>query len=178
MEKKIGNLQELYDQNRMFYHCNACGDINVPGKPDLYCGSVDELPTEARELYETLWSEGSGWPEYVVTLDGKVGMAISIGIWRPYIDNLCANDTDKRNLAFVSAVSVGKNVAQQLLERMPDGEVYYGKDTDPCGDEVVVICLGKAACDEHWETIKSIASEFFYPQFEREMAAILKNLKE
>lgn len=37
MKKSVGNLQHLYDTNQIFYHCNACGDINVPGKPPMYC---------------------------------------------------------------------------------------------------------------------------------------------
>ena len=76
--KKIGSLNALYQENRIFYHCNACGDINVPGKPALYCGTVDDLPASVRELYENVWSEVDGWPEYVVTMDGKPCMAFSI----------------------------------------------------------------------------------------------------
>lgn len=176
MEKKIRDLNELYKENKMFYHCNACGDINISGKDSLYCGSPEEMPAEARELYETVWSEGSCWPQYVVSLDGRTGMALSIVIETAYVVSLAAAGPSEMEKVYDTAIAVGKKVAQQLLERLPCGEVYYGEDGDPCGDEVVIY-LEKDKCAEYWDQILDAPEEFgFFTKFEEQFAQALNSL--
>ena len=113
--KKIGSLNALYQENRIFYHCNACGDINVPGKPALYCGTVDDLPASVRELYENVWSEADGWPEYVVTMDGKPCMAFSILVDKGYIRELTDSCAKLRRSPYRRNCPVGRYSMGRIL---------------------------------------------------------------
>ena len=173
--KEIESLNGLYQDERIFYHCNACGDINVPGKPELYCGTTDEIPAGARELYETVWNETAGWPEYVVTLDGKACMAFSIVVDNSYIQQLTGYCTAGKERIDAAAIEVCKTTAQSLLEKLPCGQVFYGEDTDPSGDEVVV-CVDSDMVKKHWQEILKIAEDNFYPEFERRLAQAIKSL--
>lgn len=168
MGQKIGNLQELYDQEKLFYHCNACGDINVPGKPELYCGKPEEMPEDVRELYMTLWSEGSGWPEYVVTLNGKAGMALTIGLYniQDFIGDIKPEEEDA---VLKATEEVARSLAAQMQEKMPSIQIFYGSNTDPLGDEMLV-CLDKDKCSEEtWRKVENIADEFFYSVFTEQL---------
>ena len=37
------SLNEVYTENKWFYYCNACGDINTPNTDPLSYHDVDEL---------------------------------------------------------------------------------------------------------------------------------------
>ena len=175
--KKIGSLNALYQENRIFYHCNACGDINVPGKPALYCGTVDDLPASVRELYENVWSEVDGWPEYVVTMDGKPCMAFSILVDKGYIRELTDSYTAGKDRIDTAASEVCKATAQSLQEKLPCGQVFYGENTDPCGDEVLV-CVDKDLVEKYWSEVLKSGKDNFYPEFERRLAQATKSLGE
>ncbi len=42
-EIKMKSLNEVYTENKLFYYCNACGDINMPNTDPLSYHDVDEL---------------------------------------------------------------------------------------------------------------------------------------
>lgn len=134
------------------------------------------MPEDVRELYLTIWSEGAGCPEYVVTLNNKVGMAITIELGTEYINELTGRFSADTNTEREVAADVGKDVASQMQDELPLCEVFYGEDTDPCGDEVLVF-LEKNLCREKWQEVKDIALQFFYEKFKEKFFAAISTLR-
>ena len=109
------------------------GCWRIPERKLFPCGTVDDLPASVRELYENVWSEADGWPEYVVTMDGKPCMAFSILVDKGYIRELTDSCTAGKDRIDTAASEVCKATAQSLQEKLPCGQVFYGENTDPCG---------------------------------------------
>lgn len=131
---KFESLNEVYENDCLFYWCNATGDINMPGdgKNSLMRHNSEELPPAARDLFENYWSEYGGCNEYVVSYRGKTCYAFSFILNEEWVDSFSI-DTD-----------LFRSVAKAAVERMFSGSDFvetllYGENTDPDGDEIVVI---------------------------------------
>ena len=55
------------------------------------------------------------------------------------------------------------------------GQVFYGENTDPCGDEVLV-CVDKDLVEKYWSEVLKSGKDNFYPEFERRLAQATKSL--
>ena len=134
MKDKTVDLAVVYLNKDLFFYCNACGDINVPGKDPMYCGQPDELPTTARELYEKYWSELARLPMYVVKYHELYGIAVGVLFDYSYLDDLRADKgtpTD-RELFFLAV----HETARKYRNALPY-ETLLGRDTDPDGHEIL-----------------------------------------
>lgn len=147
------SLNEAYgDKNSIFwYWCNATGDINIPGKPSMYCGKEEEMPVEAKEIYEKFWSELMNQNCYVIQHNNVFGIGLGFLLDDSYMDELVAQSSEElKKLMLTSDVfctlrtAAGKAFAKHIAKLNPSATVFYGEKTDPCGDEVVVFIPAKA----------------------------------
>lgn len=63
--------EELY--SKLKFWCSGCGDLHYHGE---YSITEDDLPYSLEYAYEELWSEGSGYLEYLVDYKGNYYLAI------------------------------------------------------------------------------------------------------
>lgn len=146
MSQKIKSLNEVYKspEEIMWYCCNATGDINLPGTPPMTSGKLEDLPDEARLLYENLWSEGVLWHNlYVMQYNNQFGMALGALFDDDYIRNL-ANDNGGEKLNIDVLRRCRAHAANRAAEWLAEGlshknaVVFFGLKTDPDGDEIVI----------------------------------------
>ncbi len=132
----IESLNDIYSQNRLFYWCNACGEINMPGDPvyPILVHKPNELPNEQlRDLYNNFWSELGCSSEYVVTLDGVHGYAFDFLFDYDWAED---NGMNPKKLP-----EVIKKTATQLFADVQDFvgcRFLFGEDTDPNGHEFII----------------------------------------
>ena len=58
----LSKLYEDDDENIMFYWCNSCGEVNLPGDIGLVLRTEDELPPKIKSIFEHLECERSQQP--------------------------------------------------------------------------------------------------------------------
>lgn len=160
MLDKTKSLNEVYKNEELFYYCNACGDINIPGKDTFWDSTVDELPRSARELYENYWMEGAGLCMYVVEYKCETAMAVTALFDYGYREDLTGDGIDVTDAEFFEAV---KATAIRYRNAM-QYETLVGKDTDPDGHEIVFI-LPYSVC-ENAPDIAAFIGDHIYKDFE------------
>lgn len=172
MKDNTKSLNEVYENEELFYYCNACGDINIPGTDPWSRHDVDELPLSARELYENYWMEGAGLCMYVVEYKFEVGfekaMAVTALFDYGYREDLLAEGISLTDEEFFAAV---KNTAIMYRNAFRY-ETLVGKDTDPDGHEIVFI-VPASACDTVRD-FTGFVSDRIYKDFEEECRKIMK----
>ena len=152
---ELKSLNALYDEEfkfdekdkGCFYYTNAVGEINVPGKPPLYCGQAEELPPYVRSLYERYQTEGVAAPVYTMNVCGVVGMGIGflIPISNPILkERNDISDDWKYKLCEMAAADLA---AWLSAYETPDVTVFLGRNTAPEGSEVLVF-IPKIRCEE------------------------------
>lgn len=143
------SLNKIYEQEELFYWCNCCGDINMPGE----CGhfvthAPEELPPQYLALYEKCQMEGNGCHRYVVTFRGRPGMllgALHDECYYSDILNLSENPTTpgevmehacvmKMAALLIMRHCEALSAEPQLEHCIP----IFGENTDPDGHE---LCL-------------------------------------
>ena len=134
------NLNKIYDNDQLFYWCNAAGDINIPGTDPWSLHDVDELPLKERNLYENYWSEDMGFWMYVVNYKGNPAMAINCLFDKSYLaDLLDKEDVSQEDMKrFYNAVFDFAMMLEREKE-VAGCEILIGEDTDPDGHELFVI---------------------------------------
>ena len=133
-------LNYIYENNELFYYCNSCGEINIPGTDMLSLHKADELPVRERELYENYWDDSTCGRMYVVNYKGNPAMALSFIFDEYYLSdilnktNISKKDMDKwYKYIFNYAQILAKN-------KIVSGcEICIGEYTDSDGHELVVI---------------------------------------
>lgn len=130
-------LQEVYDNNELYYWCNGLGELNVPGDIPSYVTSnidsfMEELPPKQAILYEGFRKDGM----YVVSYRRKAAMALCWLFDKDYMDDVVeGGDASKQFLAAL------EEYARQL-EGTPlfeHCEFLIGENTDPIGHEFTII---------------------------------------
>lgn len=166
----IRRLNKLYDEERIHYWCTATGDINVIGSAPLSCGQPEDMPPAIRRLYETLWKEGAGFSMYVVEIDGAPGMVFNMLLDDSYMQDIIS----KKELPampedYINRMRTegGKKAAELLLNTLSGASVYYGEQTDPDGDEVLVFIPDGDECETALNAAMKTAGEMFYDNFVR-----------
>lgn len=134
------SLNKVYENDELYYWCNACGDINIPDKDLLYCGDVEELPLKQRNLYERYWSVDTWACMYVVDYKGNPAMALTYLFDESYLSDLLnKNDvTDTDMEMFYNAVHDCGNMLSEK-EELVDCDILVGENTDPDGHELIVV---------------------------------------
>lgn len=134
------SLNKVYENDELYYWCNACSDINIPGADPSYCGDIDELPIKQRNLYENYWNESAGCCMYVVDYKGNPAMALGYLFDASYLSDLLKkNDVSDEDMeVFYNAVYDCGTMLERTKE-VSDCEVLVGKDTDPDGHELLII---------------------------------------
>lgn len=166
MTDNTKSLNEVYKNEELFYYCNACGDINIPGTDPYGFHDVDELPRSARELYENYWMEGAGLCMYVVEYKCEKAMAVTALFDCGYREDLLADGISLTDEEFFSAV---KNVAI-MYRNVFRYETLVGEDTDPDGHEIVFI-VPASACDTVRD-FTAFVGDRIYKDFETECRII------
>lgn len=60
------SLNDVSNDNSLYYWCNCTGDLNIPGcKSCDIVTNTDMLPNAVRAVYDNFWGEGRGAQEYV-----------------------------------------------------------------------------------------------------------------
>lgn len=134
----LKSLNELYDRDVVFYHCNALGEINVAGKDPLYCGDVSEMPEPAQVLYNQYQDETGPYRTYVVNIGNRYGMAYVVLFDYSWLDDN-GLDVEKDETIFGALNTAVRNVAERIMDdSIADLEFYVGNNTDPDGDELML----------------------------------------
>lgn len=172
IEDKTVSLNEIYAADELFYYCNACGDINIPGEEDsakIFAHTPEELPMVARNLYENYWQEGAGLPMYVVEYKGQIGMAVTALFDQSY----------QRDLFTEKGIGVTRSEFFTAMKRVAKMyrnafryETMVGVDTDPDGHEIVFFIPEHLASKA--EGFASFLGDHIYKDFEQECYAIWK----
>lgn len=136
----MNSLNKVYENKELFYYCNTCGDINIPGSDPLSYHDVDELPLRVRNLYENYWYEGAGCHMYVVNYKGSPAMALGYLLDESYLEDLMNKDavSAKDMQIFYNAILD----YAKMLDRdnnVAGCEILVGEYTDPDGHELLVI---------------------------------------
>lgn len=137
---KAKSLDALYDSGKYHYWCNAAGDINIPGADPLDFGTIDQMPAPAAALYKNVWSDQNRLLSYVLEVEGRYGMALSVLFNEDAIHDLCklSKFIDRAPKSKRGAFSLVSRVADDWVDKLPLAEVYVGENTDPDGHEIVV----------------------------------------
>lgn len=134
------SLNKVYENDEMFYYCNSCGEISIPGTNPLSYHLPSELPTIAYELYQKYWNDNNVGRMYVVEYKNKFAIAINYIFDEEYLAEIL--DTDKATsgdmVVYYNAIL---EYARKLEWKPAIGncEVLVGYDTDPDGHELIVI---------------------------------------
>ena len=125
-------------QNRLWFWCNSCGEVNMPGSEAVE--DKELLPAPVRKLYEQFQGDFE-LPVYTVTVDGQFGMGIDVTYFPSELRDskigaAMSADPKTFDAQFHFAVeSVARELDENANERY---EAFYGEDTDPEGDELFV----------------------------------------
>lgn len=133
------SLNEIYNNNNLFYYCNSCGEINIPNTDIFSYHDVDELPLRERNLYENYWSDAYG-QMYVVNYNGDAAMALGFLFNDGYLcDILHKNEVNNEDMEMFYDAIYDYAKMLENNEMLSYCDVAVGKDTDPEGHEIIVI---------------------------------------
>ena len=113
--------KKLY--NKLKFWCNECGDLYYHGECSI---TEDDLPVPLKYAYKELWSEGSGYHEYLVDYNGNYYLAIE-GEYDKYYENFL----DAYTKAVVGIVELldQSNDCKVVINVSPDSlwskEIYF-----------------------------------------------------
>lgn len=115
--------EELY--SKLKFWCSGCGDLHYHGE---YSITEDDLPYSLEYAYEELWSEGSGYLEYLVDYKGNYYLAIE-GEY----------DSDDENFLMVYTKAVVGIV--ELLSQNHDCRVVINANPDSLLDKEIYFLI-------------------------------------
>lgn len=144
MKSDIISLNDVYENNEMFYWTNCMGEINMPGDPKgkIIIHRKEELPESARSVYAQT-EFGAGLRNYVVSFHGKVGFLISVLIDESWLqDVLEKDDVDAESEELLRWLP---DIVGRIQDKMEQDfgiqssrySVLIGKNTDPDGHELM-----------------------------------------
>ncbi|MCF7631263.1 hypothetical protein L3K78_00100 [Oscillospiraceae bacterium SCCA1] len=138
------DLSKLYDEDNndtMFYWCNSCGEVNLPGDIGIVLHTEDELPLRIKSIFEHLECERNETNEYAVTICNKSGILLmALYPCRFVADVLKIDEESQKALDATEQFALnlkgfGNRLAVELKEIDPNCEVILGIHTDPEGPE-------------------------------------------
>lgn len=138
------DLSKLYAEDNndtMFYWCNSCGEVNLPGDVGIVLHTEDELPPNIKSIFEHLECERNETNEYAVTVCNKSGILLmALYPCRFVADVLKIDEESEKALDATKQFALnlkgfGNRLAAELKEIDPNCEVILGIHTDPEGPE-------------------------------------------
>lgn len=150
---------------RLTFWCNCLGEINIPGKPQLYCGKVEELPPVVQTIYEQYQQDADGMSLYTVTLNDTPGMLFTMVICNDWVEE----NVDGNSLRAYRALKAATRNLRDSGQLPEEVQLLVLKDTDPDGHELGVF-FPASVCDKVPEFQK--ASWDFYEKVLTDMVAL------
>lgn len=138
------DLSKLYAEDNndtMFYWCNSCGEVNLPGDVGIVLHTEDELPPKIKSIFEYLECERNETNEYAVTVCNKSGILLmALYPCRFVADVLKIDEESEKALDATEQFALnlkgfGNRLTAELKEIDPNCEVILGIHTDPEGPE-------------------------------------------
>jgi len=138
------DLSKLYAEDyndTMFYWCNSCGEVNLPGDVGIVLHTEDELPPKIKSIFEYLECERNETNEYAVTVCNKSGILLmALYPCRFVADVLKIDEESEKALDATEQFALnlkgfGNRLTAELKEIDPNCEVILGIHTDPEGPE-------------------------------------------
>lgn len=138
------DLSKLYAEDNndtMFYWCNSCGEVNLPGDVGIVLHTEDELPPKIKSIFERLECERNETNEYAVTVCNKSGILLmALYPCRFVADVLKIDEESEKALDATKQFALnlkgfGNRLTAELKEIDPNCEVILGIHTDPEGPE-------------------------------------------
>lgn len=144
MKNDIINLNDVYENNEMFYWTNCLGEINMPGDPKgrTVIHREEELPESARIAYAQT-EFGTGLKNYVVSFHGRIGFLINVLIDESWLqDVLDKGDVEEEAEALFKwlpdiVARIEDTMERDLGIQGSRYSVLIGKNTDPDGHELM-----------------------------------------
>lgn len=157
----IVDLNRVYQENKLFYWCNCCGEVNLPEDFDehgqakgLFIHEPAELPETIKKLYDAYQDEIDWVRIYTVSYDGTPGMVLAHDVSESVIKEILMKAGKTTETADAQKHSISKEIADLCIAQMPPFvTVFYGEDSDPDGDEVLVF-IPEDKCSEFFKNVK------------------------
>lgn len=141
------DLSKLYDEDNndtMFYWCNSCGEVNLPGDVGIVLHTEDELPPKIKSIFEHLECERNETNEYAASICNKSGILL-MALY-PYqfvadvlkIDEQSQKAQDATEQLAVNLKAFSSDLLTKFKKIDPNCEVVLGIHTDPEGPELGV----------------------------------------
>lgn len=141
------DLSKLYDEDNndtMFYWCNSCGEVNLPGDIGIVLHTEDELPPKIKSIFEHLECEHNETNEYAASICNKSGILL-MALY-PYqfvadvlkIDEQSQKAQDATEQLAVNLKAFSSDLLTKFKKIDPNCEVVLGIHTDPEGPELGV----------------------------------------
>ena len=151
-------LNKIYEKDELFYWCNCCGDINMPGgKNYLDVHTPEELPPRYFELYEKYQMETDGCHRYVVSFRGRPGMLLTAlhneGYYSDILNIKSRPTTPNEIMARecirkITALLIMRQCGKMSHDKRLDGCIpIFGEDTDTDGHELALFIPEGRASD-------------------------------
>lgn len=137
-------LSKLYDEDNndtMFYWCNSCGEVNLPGDVGIVLHTEDELSPKIKNIFEHLECERNETNEYAVTICNKSGILLMALYPCQFVADVLKIDEENQKALdateqfALNLKGFGNRLAAELKEIDPNCEVILGIHTDPEGPE-------------------------------------------
>ena len=138
------DLSKLYAEDNndtMFYWCNSCGEVNLPGDVGIVLHTEDELPPKIKSIFEHLECERNKTNEYAVTICNKSGILLMALYPCQFVADVLKIDEESEKALdateqfALNLKGFGNRLAAELKESDPNCEVVLGIHTDPEGPE-------------------------------------------
>ena len=155
------SLNALYNENKITYLCNSCGDVFVrdddaaDGENSTYIGNIsvdkdkvhEAVSVKEENLLDRYWTDGLDCLMYVGIVEGRLGMILGALFDYPYLAEKAqipfereedAQKAVRANRAHITATLQDVIAMLESHNKFPRCEFLYGEDTDPCGDEILL----------------------------------------
>ena len=145
-ESNVIDMSKLYKDGEdvMFYWCNACGEVNLPGDIGIVLHEKDELPLHIQSIYANLECECNETNEYAASICNRSGILL-MALY-PYqfvadvlkIDEQSQKAQDATEQFALNLKAFSNNLLAEFKKVDPNCEVVLGIHTDPEGPELGV----------------------------------------
>lgn len=145
-ESNVIDMSKLYKDGEdvMFYWCNACGEVNLPGDIGIVLHKEDELPLHIQSIYANLECECNETNEYAANICNKSGILL-MALY-PYqfvadvlkIDERSQKAQDATEQFALNLKAFSNDLLAEFKKIDPNCEVVLGIHTDPEGPELGV----------------------------------------
>ena len=139
----IEKLNDVFENDELFFWCNCLGEINMPGDGNKFprMHSEDELPSSVHDLYEMYFCEDNP-KRYIVSFQGKIGVFLDAIYDEDYVAYLMGVKDATPEVMEKAFYEILAHAA--VLNNEMDGRctILVGDCTDPDGHELSLFIPG------------------------------------